>query len=72
MNHDLRTDDFPDADGDGRRERARRTVASHATDPDDYIALLGALDLHTDGDARRTARTCARSGRRPDRATRSE
>ncbi|MFD9377407.1 hypothetical protein ACFWBH_18010 [Streptomyces sp. NPDC059999] len=72
MNHDLRTDDFPDADGDGRRERARRTVASHATDPDDYIALLSALDLHTDGDARRTARTCTRSGRRPDRATRSE
>ncbi|MGW6838537.1 hypothetical protein ACWGCI_34755 [Streptomyces sp. NPDC054949] len=68
MNHDLRTDDFPEADGDGRRERARRTVASRATDPDDYIALLSALDLHADG----AARTCARAARRPDRATRSE
>ncbi|MER6387329.1 hypothetical protein ACFXEL_15225 [Streptomyces sp. NPDC059382] len=72
MNHDLRTDDFPEADGDGRRERARRTVASRATDPDDYIALLSALDLHADGDARPAAQTCARAARRPDRATRSE
>ncbi|MEV6575891.1 hypothetical protein [Streptomyces sp. NPDC051577] len=72
MDHDLRTDDFPDADGDGRRERARRTVAARATDPDDFIALLSALDLHSDRDAERAARDCDRAGRRPDRATRSE
>ncbi|GGZ92452.1 hypothetical protein [Streptomyces subrutilus] len=59
MDHDLRTDDRPDRDGARQRERARRTVASHATGPEDFAALLDALDLHAARDAERTARTSA-------------
>lgn len=57
MDHDLGTNGFPD--NDGRRERARRTVASYATGPDDLAALLDALDLHSDQDTELSARTCS-------------